>query len=310
MNSLHVPSSFVKEQFPHFPGLLSILKMKRWHRLWFADTDWLHFNLICWSQGLNFQTAGCVFNENSDRPAFSVAANKCRITKTPKCHFKPPEQQKFKAKGVPGAFLTHRTGFLPGVPKINQSEHHFVLVQKHILFCSSPLLCHFFCSYDYIRLTYWFFCFICQTAEDTISTIIRLFGFSRRFLSAEPIFHSKIFKQPSKSWSRDDQAWMCPGWLRASSAARCPRRAAAITCLRTWRWSRRRRSSSCCCSSSSWPCSSYAVFASCWTRTAACPHPTGQTTLRRTLLITASSEESCGCTNWRKKIRNKKLIWC
>ena len=183
--------------------------------------------------------------------------------------------------------------------------------KTHFVLFFSSVMCHFLCSYDYIRLTYWFFCFICQTAEDTISTIIRLFGFSRRFLSAEPIFHSKIFKQPSKSWSRDDQAWMCPGWLRASSAARCPRRAAAITCLRIWRWSRRRRSSSCCCSSSSWPCSSYAVFASCWTRTAACPHPTGQTTLRRTRLITALSEESCGCTNWRKEIRNKKkLIWC
>lgn len=31
----------------------------------------------------------------------SVSSNKCYITKTPKCQFKPPELQKFKAKGVP-----------------------------------------------------------------------------------------------------------------------------------------------------------------------------------------------------------------
>lgn len=103
---------------------------------------------------------------------------------------------------------------------------------------------------------------------------------------------------------------MCPGWPRASSAARCPRRAVAITCLPTWRWSRRRRSSSCCCSSSSWRCSSCAVSASCWTPTAACPRPTGQTTPRRTRSITASSEGPQIGKNLKNNNNYKRLIWC
>lgn len=138
--------------------------------------------------------------------------------------------------------------------------------------------------------------------EQRISCPIYLFGFSHRSYPVELIFPSEIFQQTTKSWRRDGQAWMCPGWPRASSAARCPRREVAITSLPTWRWSRRLPSSSCCCSSSSWPCSSCAASASCSTLTAACPPPTGQTTQKKTRLITALSEEP-------KRIGNKLQIW-
>lgn len=258
-------------------------------------------NIIHWRYGWKLHNGRLWFNEASD--ISGVSSNKCSITKT-KVPIQTPWAAEIQGQRSPLSLLYSQSRLFACSSKNKLIWEPLRSGLRHILFCSSRL-------FKVLRFETF------SVSAITISWYVGLlFHLSNhgghdlqynpsvwilsQVLSAEPIFPCKIFKQPSKSWSRDDQAWMCPGWLRASSAVRCPRRAAAITCLPTWRWSRRQPSSSCCCSSSSWPCSSCAVSASCWTPTAACPHPTGQITLRRTRLITASSEVPWGSTNWKK----------